>query len=51
VEGYWFSMLRQSMMSWSGRNNGALRAIAFGGHEDADVEQISCEVARQKRAE
>jgi ferredoxin len=39
VEGYWFSMLSQSVMSWFGGNNGALRARAFGGHEDADVEQ------------
>lgn len=30
---------------------GPFRARAFGGHEDAGVEQISCEVARQKRVE
>ena len=38
VEGYWFSMLKVSMMSRVGGNNGALRARAFGGHEDADVD-------------
>lgn len=32
-------------------NNGALRARASGGHKNAEVEQVSCEVARQKRAE
>lgn len=43
------------MMLWvGGEIMGPSRAIAFGGHEDADadVEQTSCcEVARQKRVE
>jgi hypothetical protein len=32
-------------------NNGALRARASGGHKNTDVEQVSCEVARQRRVE
>ena len=41
-------------MSWvGGEIMGPFRARASGGHEDvdADVEQTSCEVARQKRVE
>lgn len=32
-------------------NNGALRARASGGHKNTDVEQVSCEVARQRLVE
>ena len=52
MEGYWFSIVKEGandVVVWG--NNGALRARASGGHKNADVEQVSYEVARQKRVE